>query len=201
MKFRILACFMTACCLLAGCGKNDSNSQKEMSSNPEQIGTTEPISDVSEPVDSNCSLNFSCGTITLPCPVKDLDFIGIDESTLVSSIGYIVGDITYDELPIGKIFIDEADADKELTEQTVVGLEITSLSSYEFADIKVDYKGITINDTREKLEEVLGKPDPEKSDDSWYYYLLDENNNEKHVRVDFDPFEEDKIEAIGLYVK
>lgn len=216
--------------LLTGCGKekgdtstDESNSRiyfEEINSSDEieaKISSSVSVSqfdgDVSESVpsesssnvsnsgDSNYSLNFGEEQITLPCLVKDLDIIEIDESSMVSSIGYGVAYISYNGLPIGSIFIDEADSDKELNEQTVVGIEVTSLSSYEFANIKVDYKGITINDTKEKLEEILGEPDPEKSNDFRSSYLLEKDNKEKYVSFEWDPFDNDKIQAIGLYVK
>lgn len=147
-------------------------------------------------------LTFTNNKFELPCLVNDLTFLEIDDSTLVSSIGYTVGNVKYDNLNIGKVFLNQLDDDKELGERMIVGIEISVLSAYEYSGVTVDYNGITINDTKEKLIRIMGEPDSAISTNSRLSYLLDKNNTEQYVTFQINTLDkEPKIEAIGLYIQ
>lgn len=188
---------------LAGCGQDvNVNSPSASDIISESTASAEENSEPSDIKNAEINLTFEGRQITLPCLSSELDFIQIDESSLCSSYGYCTGYIMDGRQIIGNIFFDAAEDDKDVSERTVIGIEFSAIGCSKIAnnELSVYCNGITINDTKEKVEELLGEPYKEKTNDYYLSYLIDENDTEKYYSFGYDG-KENKIESISYYVK
>lgn len=183
--------------------ESSDNSETSEKSESNDDDKTESGSDESKLPDTDKSDNpyiilFDGEKISLPCIMKDLKWFTADKSSELSAGDYCTVDILYDGEYIGNAFFDSSEDDKDIAERTVIGLDISPMSENVPA---VEYNGLCIGDSEDKMTTVLGEPDEWLASNEIYQtvkYYPDKNEKNKYLLVGIS---DDKINTFSLYIK
>lgn len=171
-------------------GESDGDKSEKKDSGSDESKTADNSNDA-------FTLKYAGQTVTLPCLVKDIDKLTIEEDSLFSAGEYCTGYFTDGNKELGNVFFKSSEDDKPVGDRTIIGLDFSPI---ECDGVDVEYKGLRIGDTSDKIKSVLGEPDEVITDADKYYdvkYKLDEKDVNKCVIIgSYDGI----VNCISIYI-
>ena len=196
MKRKIIALLLGTAmlCAVTACDKNEgsvsntdssNNSESTTGSTEDSLSTPsapdssseESTGSTSEPSESNtiqsvkAEIEVDGQLISLPCKVKDINNIKIDQeySFVVAAQddgSYVSSAILYyNNIRVGGIFLEgDCSGVSDLSEEKVIGLIINDKS------VPISYMGLTYNSDKDDVIAKLGEPDSGENSYMCYYY-------------------------------
>lgn len=194
MKRRIIALIAGAAllCGIAGCENTEGNvsapesstNSENSTSNVEQSSTAEPDSSTedstnnsSEPEESNtiqsvkAEIEMDGQLISLPCKVKDIKNITIDQEYSFAVVSQDDGSYMssayffYNNIRAGGIFLEgDCSEISDLSEENVIGFTLNE------DIVPMSYLGLTYNSNRDDIIAMFGEPDAGQNTYMCYYF-------------------------------